>query len=111
MHRFLGLLAVVVAGALLAGCGAARGEPTVTGVVAGVDGVDGAGAPRLTEPSDAYYDQIPLAVTGVEYRDAACGEIEAGDLRDGDLVAVWIADGCAESFPPQCDLRAVHVTG
>jgi hypothetical protein len=98
----------VAAVLLLAGCGAARGEPTVTGVVATVDG---AGSPRLAEPSDDYDDQIPLAVTGVEYRDAAGGEIEAGDLRDGDLVSVWIGDGCAESFPPQCDLRAVHVTG
>ncbi|NKY08872.1 hypothetical protein [Cellulomonas hominis] len=96
---------------LLAGCGAARGEPTVTGVVAGVDGADGSGSPQLAEPSDAYYHQIPLAAPGVEYRDAAGGEIEAGDLRDGDLVSVWIGDGCAESFPPQCDLRAVHVTG
>lgn len=68
-------------------------------------------SPQLAEPSDAYYHQIPLAAPGVEYRDAAGGEIEAGDLRDGDLVSVWIGDGCAESFPPQCDLRAVHVTG
>jgi len=93
--------------ALLAGCGGLPDEPTVTGVVTGV--VAG-GSPQLTEPSDPYVDQIALATPGTEYRDASGASIEAADLRDGDTVAVWTADGCAESFPVQCELIAVHVT-
>lgn len=93
--------------ALLAGCGGLPDEPTVTGVVTGV--VAG-GSPQLTEPSDPYYDRIPLGRLGAEYRDASGASIEVSDLRDGDAVAVWIGDGCAESFPVQCDLVAVHVT-
>lgn len=102
------LLAAVLGLALLAGCGGPPDEPTVTGVVAGVAA---GGSPQLTEPSDPYFDQISLAEPGTEYRDASGASIESTDLRDGDVVAVWTGDACAESFPVQCELIAVHVTG
>ncbi len=86
-------------------------EPDVTGVVA--IGVGDAESTRsLAEPSDAYYDAMALA--GRDGEPLVVGSdgsvLSAGDLDDGDEIAVWIEGGCAESFPVQCDVIAIRVT-
>ncbi|MFS0703448.1 hypothetical protein AB6N23_02890 [Cellulomonas sp. 179-A 9B4 NHS] len=103
--RHLGVVAATVA--LLAACSAPADvperDPDVTGTVAlGADG-----GPVLVDASDRSYEGIrllqddPAVLRGDEAVDAA-------DLTDGDRVEVWLAGGCAESWPPQCDVVAVR---
>ncbi len=96
------LAAAVVA--LVAGCTATAGRADVSGVVAG----DGERA-SLADASDPYYEGLWLGQGDpVVTRD---GGRTVADLRDGDRIDVWLDGGCAESYPVQCDVGVIQVTG
>lgn len=82
--------------------------PEVSGAVAVDDDVV-----RLVEPSDTYFDQMVLVARAgddaVLVVDEGGDEVALDDLDDGMLVDVWVADGCDESYPVQCDVEALRV--
>lgn len=86
--------------------------PTRAPEVTGRIGLDDDVA-RLVEPSDTYFDGMVLVTRGGD--DAALLVDEGGDpvtladLDDGMLVDVWVAHGCDESYPVQCDVEALRV--
>lgn len=79
-------------------------EPDATGVVGP--------ARSLTESSDAYYEGMGLSRNdGEPLVVGPDGDVlSMADLTDGDEIAVWVGDACAESYPVQCDVLAIHVT-
>jgi hypothetical protein len=83
-------------------------DADVTGVVG--TGDEYMAPPHLLEPSDGYYLGMSL-LQGDPVVVAADGTVvAASDLQDGDEVAVWTGEACAESFPVQCDIVAIQVT-
>lgn len=107
-RRLLVVLVLLVS----AGCGTTSDgaavpdrAPDVTGVVAVREGT-----PVLTDASDAYFEGMgllrgdPVVVRGT-------GEVAADELQPGDAVEVWTGDACAESYPVQCGILAVRLTG
>ena len=99
-------------GLLLAACAAPTGvpdrEPEVTGVVTAADDPDG---PRLAQPSDDYYEGMLILGGDPHVVTSDGGDLDPAELRDGDEVALWVADACAESFPVQCTVEVVQVRG
>jgi hypothetical protein len=79
--------------------------------VTGVVGTDDAypAQPHLVEPSDDYYLGMSLLRGEPFVVDADGTVLSASELDDGDEVAVWTGDACAESFPVQCDIVAIEV--
>jgi hypothetical protein len=85
-------------------------DPDVTGVVgAGVGDAQPTGF--LAQPSDSYYDGMGLwRGDGEPLVVGPAGDVlSVTDVNNGDEIAVWVAGGCAESFPVQCDVVAIHV--
>ena len=84
-------------------------EPDVTGVAT----AQGSGF-ALARPSDDYFGGMMLARREAGAEPIVVGPdgnvLSIGALRDGDDVAVWVATGCAESRPVQCDVVAIRVT-
>lgn len=79
-------------------------EPDATGVVAQP-------TRSLAASSDAYYEGMGLSrndgepiVVGLDGN-----VLSVTDLADGDEIAVWVEGGCAESYPVQCDVVAIHI--
>lgn len=102
------LAAVACATGCTAGADVPDRPADVTGVVAGADV---GGDPVLADPSDGYYEGMSLlrgepVVVGPDGQ-----RLEPADLSDGDAVEVWVDGACAESFPVQCGIAAVRVTG
>lgn len=59
---------------------------------------------------DEYYQGMPIAVDDATLvRDTTGAPLGAQDLRPDDVVWIWVADECQESFPVQCDLAAIVV--
>lgn len=104
---------VLVVGALLLGGCATSGLPgrssDVTGVVAVPAGNGSSPEPALTGASDAYFEGMPLRLADAVVVDADGRTVDAP--AEGDEVEVWIGDGCAESYPVQCEIVAVRVVG
>jgi hypothetical protein len=84
-------------------------DPDVTGVVRAGPGVQGG---TLVDASDGSFEGMALRLSGSEplVVDADGQHVTFDDVDDGDRVAVWVAGGCAESFPVQCDVVAIEVT-
>ena len=82
-------------------------EPSVTGTV-GL-GTEFPNAPFLSEASDDYFLGMSLADAATVVAAGRSGSLDAGDLRSGDRVEVWVTGPCAESFPVQCTVQAVHI--
>lgn len=85
-------------------------DPDATGVVgAGLGNSQPTGF--LAQSSDSYYDGMALSRSDIEpLVIGADGDVlSVGDLSNGDEIAVWVAGGCAESSPVQCDVVAIHV--
>ncbi len=84
-------------------------QPDVTGVVGTGDKYPG--PPYLVEPSDSYYLGMSLLLGDPVVVRSQDGEAVANfKFGEGDEVAVWIGDGCRETFPVQCDVIALQVT-
>ena len=59
---------------------------------------------------DEYYQGMAITVDDATLvRDTTGAPLGAQDLRPDDVVWIWVADGCRESFPVQCDLAAIVV--
>jgi hypothetical protein len=85
-------------------------DPDAIGVVgAGLGNSQSTGF--LAQPSDSYYDGMALSRSDNEpLVIGADGDVlSVADLGNGDEIAVWVAGGCAESSPVQCDVVALHV--
>lgn len=84
-------------------------DPDVTGVVGAGPGAQ---VGTLVEASDSYFEGMGLRLSGREplVVGADGQKLTVDDVDDGDRVAVWVAGGCAESFPVQCDVVAIEVT-
>jgi hypothetical protein len=85
-------------------------DPDATGVVgAGVGDSQPTGF--LAQSSDSYYDGMGLWRSDSEpVVVGADGDVlSVTDLNTGDEIDVWVAGGCAESFPVQCDVVAIRV--
>jgi hypothetical protein len=84
--------------------------PDVTGTAAVMGGARD-GGPRLTDPSDRYYEGMSLVQADTTIVSAATGRtVGAAEIQDGDAVEVWVTGGCRESFPVQCDVEALRIT-
>ncbi|MFC8192137.1 hypothetical protein ACFUMH_10800 [Cellulomonas sp. NPDC057328] len=105
-RRLASVLATV---ALLTACSAPADVPERAPDVTGTVALGGDGEPVLVDASDRSYEGIwllqddPAVLRGDE-------PVDAADLADGDRVEVWLAGGCAESWPPQCDVVAVRAS-
>jgi len=85
-------------------------DPDATGVVgAGVGDSQPTGF--LAQSSDSYYDGMGLGRSDSEpLVIGPDGDVlSVTDLNNGDEIAVWVAGGCAESNPVQCDVAVIHV--
>ncbi len=102
-------LAALAAVALLAACSPRADVPDRAADVTGAVALGADGEPILVDASDRSYEGIwllqdgPAVLRGDE-------PVDAADLTDGDRVEVWLAGGCAESWPPQCDVVAVRAS-
>jgi hypothetical protein len=83
--------------------------PDVLGTLRSSESGDGL-VLEVPDGGDAYYQGMAVDAGGdtvvASLRDRA---VTAADLADGDVVRIWVADGCRESSPVQCDVLAVVV--
>jgi hypothetical protein len=85
-------------------------DPDAIGVVgAGVGDSQPTGF--LAQSSDSYYEGMGLGRSDSEPLVVGPdGDVlSVTDLNNGDEIAVWVAGGCAESDPVQCDVVAIRV--
>lgn len=107
MPMLPGLLLLVFAAS---SCGEPTGAPDRPADVTGVVAQSQAGEFVLAAPSNEYYDGMALLRGDpVVISDGDDQPIAASELVGGDGVEVWISDGCAESFPVQCNIAALRV--
>ncbi len=97
-------LLVIASAACSAGARMPDRAPDVHGVVA----LTRTGEAVLHGSSDPYFEGMSLERGGPDV--AGLGGDRA-ELGAGDEVEVWVAGPCAESFPVQCEIDAVRVTG
>jgi hypothetical protein len=107
--RIGGLVLTVVVVLATLGCGSDDNAlpdraPDATGVVAETR--------SLVDSSDAYYEGMGLSRSdGEPLVVGPDGDVlSVTDLADGDEIAVWVEGACAESYPVQCDVVAIHIT-
>jgi hypothetical protein len=85
-------------------------EADVRGVVSEVS-TDHGVEHLLGDPSNSYYEGMllrrgePVVVDG-----ETVSPLNIVDLEDGAEVEVWVASGCDESNPVQCDVVALRVS-
>lgn len=84
--------------------------PDSFGKLVPVDGGDSL-ALEVGFEADPYYDgMVVVPATGTPMvRGMDGASLEPTDLRAGDVVLVWVAEGCAVSDPVQCELSAIVV--
>lgn len=84
--------------------------PQVLGTLRSAEGGEGL-VLEVPEGGDTYYQGMSVVVGDTTVVASLRGDraITGADLADGDVVRLWVADGCRESFPVQCDVEAIVV--
>lgn len=84
--------------------------PQVLGTLRAAEGGEGL-VLEVPDGGDTYYQGMAVVVGDATVVASLRGDraITGADLADGDVVRLWVADGCRESSPVQCDVQAIVV--